>query len=524
MTTHPNGETPTDTSACGTGPAAEFVTFLVGDEAFAAPLSRVREIIRVPALVQLPLAPPSMEGITNLRGVVLPVLNLRRVFGMAEAARDEATRVLVLDIGRPVGVVVDRVLAVQSVDPSRIDGKGRLGPHVDGDLVVEVIRPEAEGGGGVITMVLDVEGIVARATAMPEEGTRRRNARENRIASAEAAESGRAHDDVRQFVSFVVEGQEYALPIADVQEIVHVPRSISAVPNAPPALIGMVTLRERLLPLLSLRSLLGLPLRPIGPEDRVVVVSPASGGHSTTFGILTDAVREVLRIGVGVIDPMPRMVGAGDGLAEIAAVCRLEGGRRLVSVLDPERVFRLPEMAAANPGGADVRDSKEKDITSGNASRASGDEEQVVVFKLGDEEFGVAIDNVQEIVRLPERLIRVPNAPDFIEGIMNLRGTIVPLVDQRRRFRLPPMERNERQRVVVFTLRGVRSGFIVDSVIEVRRIARSEILPAPETSDDQRRLIRRVANLPDRKRIIQILDIGELLDTNETDAAQAAAA
>lgn len=520
MTALPNGEMPNETTTRGTSPSAEFVTFLVGDESFAVPLGRVREIIRMPALVQLPLAPANLEGITNLRGAVLPVLNLRRAFGMAEVARDEATRVLVLDIGRPVGIVVDRVLAVQSVETARIDGKGSLGPHIDADLVVEVIRNEAGQDGRSLTMVLDVEGIVERATVVPDAGGRRASAREARVSDGTAVEGGRVPDDVRQFVSFVVDAQEYALPIADVQEIVHVPKSISAVPNAPAAVIGMVTLRERLLPILSLRSLLGLPLRPVGPEDRVVVVSPTSSGHSATFGILTDAVREVLRIGVGTIDAMPPMVGAGDGLAEIAAVCRLEEGKRLVSVLDPERVFRLPGMPTANSGEVDAGQSEEKDMTSGNTSRASSDEEQVVVFKLGDEEFGVAIDNVQEIVRLPERLIRVPNSPDFIEGIMNLRGTIVPLVDQRRRFRLPPMERNERQRVVVFTLRGVRSGFIVDSVIEVRRIARSEILPAPEMSEEQNRLIRRVANLPDRRRMIQILDVEELLDTSEASASQ----
>ncbi|KQT47362.1 hypothetical protein ASG43_09540 [Aureimonas sp. Leaf454] len=500
--------------------ASEFVTFFIGPETFAVPLGRVKEIIRMPSLMRLPLAPASLDGITNLRGGVLPVLNLRRAFGLAQVPRDDATRVLVMDLGKPVGIVVDRMSAVESVDAARIDMRGGFVGQADRTLVVGAIRNE--GAGQSITMILDIEGIVARECAVSPVAATSAQARGNRVADASAPGAERVSEELRQFVSFVVEGQEYALPIADVREIVHVPKTIAAVPNASPAVMGMVTLRDRLLPILSLRSLLGLPPRAAGPDDRIVVVSPAATGHSMTVGILTDAVREVLRIGVGTIDPMPPMLAADGGLAEISAVCRLDGGRRLVSVLDPRRIFQFPEIQAA--AEASVANAEENVMTADGSSRASVDEEQVVVFKLGDEEFGVAIDNVQEIVRLPEKLIRVPNAPDFIEGIMNLRGTIVPLVDQRRRFRLPPMERNERQRVVVFTLKGVRSGFIVDSVVEVRRIARAEILPAPDMSDEQNRLIRRVANLPDRKRMIQILDVEELLDTREPDSLPAAAA
>ena len=85
------------------------------------------------------------------------------------------------------------------------------------------------------------------------------------------------------------------------------------------------------------------------------------------------------------------------------------------------------------------------------------------MFRLMDEEYGVPIDAVQEIVRVPELLTRVPKTPAFIEGVINLRGAVLPVVDQRRRFGLPGAERNDRQRIMVFTISGVRTGFIVDS-------------------------------------------------------------
>ncbi|WP_420604514.1 chemotaxis protein CheW [Methylobacterium sp.] len=143
------------------------------------------------------------------------------------------------------------------------------------------------------------------------------------------------------------------------------------------------------------------------------------------------------------------------------------------------------------------------------------DEEQFVVFRLMDEEYGVPIEAVQEIVRVPDELTRIPRAPAFVEGVINLRGVVLPVIDQRRRFNLAQADRSDRQRIMVFTIRDVRTGFIVDSVSEVMRISGKVIGDAPHLSDAQKRLIRRVANLEDQKRMILLLDILQLLDTDE---------
>ena len=98
---------------------------------------------------------------------------------------------------------------------------------------------------------------------------------------------------------------------------------------------------------------------------------------------------------------------------------------------------------------------------------------------------------------MPETLIRVPKTSDFVEGLVNLRGMVLPVVDLRTRLGLPRVERDERQRIVVLILGGVRTGFVVDSVAEVVRVAKSVLEPAPELSEEQARLVSRVANLPD---------------------------
>jgi purine-binding chemotaxis protein CheW len=148
----------------------------------------------------------------------------------------------------------------------------------------------------------------------------------------------------------------------------------------------------------------------------------------------------------------------------------------------------------------------------------------VVVFRLGAAEFGVPIESVQEIVRVPEALTRVPKSPEFVEGVINLRGTVLAVIDQRRRFGLDSIDRNDRQRIMVYLLNGTRTGFIVDSVAEVMKIPHAAIEDSPRLSADQSRLIRRVANLQASKRLVMMIEPDQLLEAEEIDALQDIAA
>src|ERR1700687_3902767 len=104
----------------------QFVTFIAGDEVFAADMVPVKEIMRVPQVVRVPLAPAALEGLANLRGKVLPIISLRRLFGFPELPHDDSTRALVVDVGQPLGFVVDRVSSVVGVDAGHIEDVGAI--------------------------------------------------------------------------------------------------------------------------------------------------------------------------------------------------------------------------------------------------------------------------------------------------------------------------------------------------------------------------------------------------------------
>jgi purine-binding chemotaxis protein CheW len=106
---------------------------------------------------------------------------------------------------------------------------------------------------------------------------------------------------------------------------------------------------------------------------------------------------------------------------------------------------------------------------------------QFVVCLIGNEEFALDVLSVQEIDRMAE-ITRVPKAPRHVEGVINLRGRIIPVLNLRRRFGLPDIERTARSRIVVVSVRQRVVGLAVDSVEEVLRIPRSAIEPPPTVS------------------------------------------
>ena len=484
----------------------QFVTFIAGDEVFAVDMTPVQEIIRVPDVVRVPLAPHTLEGLANLRGKVLPIISLRRIFGFDECDYNDSTRAIVIDLGQPLGFVVDRVASVVGVEPGKIEGVDSIRSTVNTELLSGLIK---DVGGHAMIMVLDFAKLIAQefAEIAAVAGNSDLSTTHSEATTADVENS----DDELQLVSFEVAGQEYAMAIEDVQEIVQIPEEIIHVPHAESHVMGVMTLRNRLLPLVNLRRMFNLPSRENDDHSRIVVVSVGE----SSVGVVMDSVNEVLRVAKADVDAMPGLLARDGDLADITEICRLNNGKRLVSIISANNLFRHSAVKEAMTTVETMDNSKNPGYDPDNDELISDDDEQVVVFRLDKEEFGVPIDSVQEIVRVPEELTHVPKAPAFVEGVINLRGSVLPVIDLRRRLGMPTVERSDRQRVMVFLISGIRTGFIVDLVAEVLKIPKSAIEPAPVLSSEQAQLVARMANLERLKRMVQLIEPSHLIDSGD---------
>lgn len=487
---------------------SRFVTVRVAGSRVAVPLAEVTEIIRPPELVPIPLAPPSLLGLARRRGAVLPVIGLARLLGLPDPGTGAERLVIVHHLGQPVALAVDALAGIIDAPAGRVaplapeaeDGDGE-GPPIDPALLAGMLRPE---DGAPAVPVLDAAAAIERefrefgraAAPAPIFGS---------DAAAPRKDASAAAADVRRLVCFEVAGQEFALPVERVREVVPLAPEVTRVPRAKPHLLGVASLRGALLPLVGLRELFALDGGRTERRPRVVVVRTGEG--RTPVGIVVDSVREILRVDARLLGPVPPLLARDTAFEDVDGIARLDGGRRLVSVLSAERMFRHGAALGAPAGG-------EEDAMPESDGRADERVETHVVFRMAGAEYALPVGAVQEVVRPPGSLTPLPNAPDFVEGIMSVRGAVLPVVSPRRLLRLAGDGDGVggRQRIVTVASGDLRIGLLVDGVAGILRIPAGAIEPAPALSRAQARLIGRVAALDDRRRMVLLLDPDELLD------------
>ena len=449
-------------------PAAGALTVMVAGEALALPAGAVREVLRPRPLTRVPHAPPALLGLAALRGAALPVVSLAALTGRAAAAPSPAARILVLDGPAPAGLLVDGIAGAGG-------GAGRVAERV--------IDPAA-------LLAAAFGAVVRRASPAPALGPAASDAAAERLA----------------LLGFALAGQEFALPLEKVVAVLRRPAEVTRTGAA----AGVTSYRGGLLPLLAPHGLLGLPAA-TAQAGRVVVMrlGPA------LVGLLVDRITAIHRLAEAAIDPVPAVLARGGGEARLEAIGRLADGR-LVGILAPARLFDAETtaglLAETGRGGEAMAES----------SMAPEAVERILVFRLGEEEYGLPLAAVEEVARRPARLTRLPRAPAFVAGAMNLRGTVLPVIDQRRRFAAAGEVPAQGGRVIVVTTGGVRAGFGVDAVAGIMALPAAALAPAPEIAAGGA-VFDRVATVEREGRMILLIDPQALLDAAERDLIEALA-
>jgi purine-binding chemotaxis protein CheW len=149
-------------------------------------------------------------------------------------------------------------------------------------------------------------------------------------------------------------------------------------------------------------------------------------------------------------------------------------------------------------------------IEAQSAMSVSEDLVQLVSFNLGEEEFGVDITKVKEINRMVE-ITRVPNTPEFVIGVINLRGKVIPIINLRHRLGMELVDHDKNTRIVVIEHENKTIGFIVDNVNEVLRISKNITEPPPQmTGNVDTQFITSIGKLEDR--LLILLDLEKVID------------
>lgn len=478
-----------------------FLIFRVDSQIYAIRSDDVTEVIRVPAVARVPQSPVALLGLGNLRGSVLPVVGLREMLGKQTTTASSTARAIVLDVGAPVALVVDSVAALETVGDRQIETDQKEIGVVGAEKLLGAF---SMGSNKQVAKILDIRSLLQAAFTNLTRA--KGQARKLKAGTAPKTDGG-APKKMEILVTFEVADQEFALPLDAVQEILPVPATMTAVARAEAVVLGITSVRDTLMPLLSLRGLLGFEAGRVARDREKVIVMKFGGAQ---IGLVADQARSIVAADPDLMDPVPPILAARTGgESRIRSVYRGEAG--LISILSPDQMFREDVMQRLTTG----HQTRQQAATA--QSDAGGREELIfLVFRLGNDEFGLPIDAVVEVAQVPAQITRVPKTPKFLEGVVNLRGEVLPVVDQRRRFDMPKHDKDEARRLVVVKTERHRAGIIVDAVSDVLRTHRENVAPPPDLTDEKTaRLVRGVINLEKAGRIVLLLDATELLTRAE---------
>ncbi|KQX23267.1 MULTISPECIES: chemotaxis protein CheW [unclassified Sphingomonas] len=404
--------------------APQLLALEVAGRRLGLPAIDVREVLKSRRLTPVPQAPPSLLGLCNLRGAAIPVLSLAVL--LEQDARP-ARRIVVLEGASPIGLAVDQVLGLAPAG-------------------------EAEALAVAPLIAAQFAGLASRSARRGE-----------RVAARRARSAARSET---RMLSFDVAGQSYALPLERIEAVIPLGAQIATIPDADAAVIGTMAWRDSLLPLLSLAALLGCGgTRATGARIIVVRIE----GHPA--GLVVDAIGEVLAVPDESVDSVPALLQRGGGEARIAAIARLDGGKRLLSLLACD--------ALVDPSlGARLRAVGTEEIRAEQRTEAAT--EALLLFTIGDAAYGLPLAAISEVARLPETLTALPRAPAFIRGVMHLRGRALAVVDQAARFGATATG----QRLIVAAAGDLEAAFLVDRIRGVVRVPRAARSDAPAVGEE----------------------------------------
>jgi purine-binding chemotaxis protein CheW len=432
-----------------------FGSFYLGDSEFALSVAHVQEVVNpCAAYTPVPLAPDYLRGIFNLRGTIVPVVDLRRLLELPGEPAAEGQKVAIVEHDETcIGLLFDRT---GEIFRDNRDERSDLERSASG--VVSGVFKKADGRR--LVQVLDIPALFALKGVPRQTGA----------ASADGQQRQR-RGQRRQCISFRVGPSTCALGIDTIQEILKVDRVVESV-FAVDHCIGTIDLRGAVVPVIDLASLLQYRAPDRSAEAtagarRVIVMRL----RDELFGLLVDAVDSLVPYFPDEVMHFPIL---NRERAEMFAGCiaRPEGDILLLDhakVLFEHEVDEITQGHSALYQAAAGRQAERK--------HQSGTRRTYITFAI-DSTYAVGINDVREILDQPPTLLHPPGLPDHVRGLVNLRGELVAIVDARRLY--GKGEAPAHGKVLVFKGQRVHFGLVVDSVEAIVAFADSDKVKLPE--------------------------------------------
>jgi len=452
-------------------PASEdneiFGTFLIGGNEFAVSVTAIQEVVNRPDhFTGIPLSPDYLLGLFNLRGLVIPVVDLRKIFGLPENDLNGAeSKVAIIEHGEHCfGLLVDRtgdVFNARDVDQNAVS---RVRGDVRESIVGGVFKLE---GGKRLVQILDPFELLKLEKLPRVSGTH------------SSALTRRKRGRRKQCISFLVGDCLCAFDMSSIKEIVEL-KAIDNTALAHGWTLGAIDLRGSTVPVVDFRQFLG--------KERAMSAHELAGkGYKlivmrlgeNLISLLVDAINNIISY---FDDDLLSFPGVGMERIEMFKGCLSNDSSGTVLLLDHEKILRDDELLEITMGHSKLF-SEEVDQTR-QQEETSSEKRTFITFSV-ESKFALNIETVNEVISFPENIVHPPSLPSFIEGMVNLRGELIPIINLRALYHLEPIAPSE-TKLLIFSSNEKKYGIMVDTVDSIVSLAGRKSSSLPSIFDGDR--------------------------------------
>lgn len=423
-----------------------FGSFYIGTMEVAINVKAIQEVVNLPdRIIKMPLAPNFLVGVFNLRGLIIPVINLKTLLKFEECEISPSQKIAIVDHeGAKVGLLFDstsEIIRVSQQDLSDFSYGVENSPKVisgaikldSGSRILQIIDPFA------LVTIENIPQIIDQQNKNDQGRVRASYLHENR----------------KKCISFSINEIKMGFEISGIHEIIKVPEiQNSAIRNE--LCLGMVNLRGQTVPVIDLAILLGTTqdnTRKI-EEKRIIVLNI----ESELFGLLVDAVESINTYSLNEVMPIPLL---SNNRSKIFSGCISMEDVGEIILLNYQEVLTNKEIIEITQGHSKIYGPglKEKATSKKHFNRQA-----YISFRL-DHLFGVSIKDIREIINYSNDIIAAPGMPSFVRGVLNLRGKLVTVIDTRSLYVMTQAtQENVNSKILIFESGEERFGLIVDSV------------------------------------------------------------
>ncbi|MEC7761398.1 MAG: chemotaxis protein CheW [Pseudomonadota bacterium] len=493
---------------------AIYGSFWLDDTEFALSAGVIREVVNEPKrIAPMPLAPPFMLGLFNLRGKIIPVVDLRLLLEFPDRHATERKVAIIEDDDLCIGIMVDRTGEVLNVQgASRVDFRPRKGRVKD--VVVEGLLKLEDGER--IVQILDPYEILNL-----EKIPRGELPAGQRVDTAVASRGPRLN-----CISFQFGHTTCAIDLRHVREVMEAPEIMDSV-LVHDCFIGITNLRGAIIPVADFRNFMGdvatLKSSEEIPPKRKMLIIQTDGG---AIGLLVYSIDSIISFFEDEVLPFTKLALPR---ADIVRGCVLNKQNDIVMMLDYE-ALKADEILVDTALRCREIYPSEAEVRTTEVERAGSARLTFIIFTF-DRAFALDTTQVSEVINYPDTLLQPPYAIDFVEGIINLRDELISLINPRRLYGMPASGKGS-EKVLIFKDGGSKYGILVDSVDEIvitteNQVAEMNMLAHQDSKVKVTEDICGCVHSPTRGSVM-ILDTGALLkrcfNTAGSEALEALAA